>query len=162
MYAGDGRERLLAAPRGVRAPAPDAGDVTALIGNDKDHLTTRVAYKLGFSGPSVTVQTACSTSLVAVQLACQGLLSYQCDLALAGGVAIGFPLGAGHLSPEGLILSPDGHCRAFDARASGTVNGDGAGVVLLKRLDEALADGDHIHAVILGAAVNNDGALKAA
>lgn len=146
------------APSGA---AETSGDLAALIGNDKDHLTTRVAFKLGLRGPAITVQTACSTALVAVQLACQSLLGYQCDMALAGGVSIGFPRNAGHLYQEGGILSPDGRCRAFDARARGTVNGDGAGVVVLKRLADALADGDTVHAVILAAAVNNDGSFKA-
>ncbi len=136
------------------------GELAALIGNDKDHLTTRVAYKLGLRGPAVTVQSACSTSLVAVALACQSLLAYQCDAALAGGVSLTFPRGEGYLAQEGHILSPDGTCRAFDASAAGTVPGEGVGVVVLKRLDDAVADGDHIHAVILAAAVNNDGAAK--
>ncbi|EAU69663.1 TubF protein [Stigmatella aurantiaca DW4/3-1] len=132
----------------------------SVLGNDKDHLTTRVAYKLNFRGPVITVQTACSTSLVAVQLACQALLDFQCDMALAGGVSVAFPLGTGYLPQDGHILSPDGHCRAFDARAQGTVPADGVGLVVLKRLEDALADGDTIRAVILGAAVNNDGASK--
>ena len=136
------------------------GALSPVIGNDKDHLTTRVAYKLDLRGPSITVQTACSTSLVAVQLACQALLGYQCDAALAGGVSVGFPQGAGHLHQPGNILSPDGRCRAFDAAAQGTVVGDGAGIVVLRRLADALADGDPILAVILGAAVNNDGSSK--
>jgi acyl transferase domain-containing protein/thioesterase domain-containing protein/acyl carrier protein len=136
------------------------GALSPVIGNDKDHLTTRVAYKLDLRGPSITIQTACSTSLVAVQLACQALLGYQCDAALAGGVSVTFPQGTGHLHQPGNILSPDGRCRAFDAAAQGTVAGDGAGVVLLRRLADALADGDPILAVILGAAVNNDGSAK--
>ncbi|MDJ0836205.1 MAG: SDR family NAD(P)-dependent oxidoreductase [Acidobacteriota bacterium] len=131
-----------------------------LIGNDKDYLATRVAYKLNLKGPAITIQTACSTSLVAVQTACQSLLSYQCDMALAGGVGIAFPQKAGYLYQEGGILSPDGHCRAFDAQAGGTVGGDGAGVVVLKRYEDAVADGDTIHALILGSAVNNDGSAK--
>ena len=130
------------------------------LGNDKDFLTTRVSYKLNLRGPSVAVQTACSTSLVAVHLACQSLLEYQCDMALAGGVSIRFPQKRGYLYQEGGIASPDGHCRAFDARAQGTVGGNGAGVVVLKRLDDALADGDHIHGVILATAMNNDGSQK--
>ena len=130
------------------------------VGNDKDFLTTRVSYKLNLKGPSVAVQTACSTSLVAVVSACQGLLNYQCDMALAGGVSISVPLKAGYLFQEGMMESPDGRCRAFDAKARGTVWGDGVGVVVLKRLAEALADGDRIRAVIKGAAVNNDGSLK--
>lgn len=136
------------------------GELAALIGNDKDHLTTRVAYKLGLRGPAITVQSACSTSLVAVALACQSLLAFQCDAALAGGVSLTFPRGEGYLAQEGHILSPDGRCRAFDVSAAGTVPGEGVGVVVLKRLDDALADGDHIHAVILAAALNNDGAAK--
>lgn len=133
---------------------------SVVIGNDKDHLTTRTAYKLGLTGPAITVQTTCSTSLVAVQLAWQALLTYQCDMALAGGVSIAFPQEADYEYQEGFILSPDGHCRAFDARGQGTVPGDGAGVVVLKRLSDAIKDGDHIHAVLLGAAVNNDGSGK--
>jgi acyl transferase domain-containing protein/thioesterase domain-containing protein/acyl carrier protein len=143
-----------------RALMESLGALSPVIGNDKDHLTTRVAYKLDLRGPSITVQTACSTSLVAVQLACQALLGYQCDAALAGGVSIGFPQGTGHLHQAGNILSPDGRCRAFDAAAQGTVAGDGAGIVVLRRLADALADGDPILAVILGAAVNNDGSAK--
>ncbi|MBW8873678.1 MAG: amino acid adenylation domain-containing protein [Acidobacteria bacterium] len=128
--------------------------------NGKDHLPTRVSYALNLKGPSVAVQTACSTSLVAVHLACLALLNYECDMALAGGVSIAVPQKAGYLFEEGGILSPDGHCRAFDAAARGTVMGDGAGIVVLKRLDEAVADGDRIRAVILGSAINNDGAAK--
>ncbi|WP_224365090.1 type I polyketide synthase [Hyalangium versicolor] len=134
--------------------------LATILGNDKDHLTTRVAYKLNLRGPAITVQTACSTSLVAVQLACQSLLDFQCDMALAGGVSVAFPVGAGYQPQEGHILSPDGHCRAFDAEARGTVPADGLGVVVLKRLEDALAAGDSIRAVILAAAVNNDGSKK--
>ncbi|HYO90813.1 MAG TPA: type I polyketide synthase, partial [Pyrinomonadaceae bacterium] len=136
------------------------GDFQIAIGNNKDHLTTQVSYKLNLKGPSVAVQTACSTSLVSVCLACQSLLSYECDLALAGGVTIGVPQRTGYLYQPGGIGSPDGHCRAFDAAAQGTVGGSGVGLVVLKRLDDALADGDYIHAVIRGAALNNDGSLK--
>ena len=131
-----------------------------LIGNDKDYLATRLSFKLNLKGPGISVQTACSTSLVAIQLACQGLISYQCDMALAGGVGIAFPQKAGYWYHEGGILSPDGHCRAFDTNARGTVGGDGAGIVLLKRYQEALEDGDCIHAVIRGSALNNDGSFK--
>jgi acyl transferase domain-containing protein len=129
--------------------------------NDKDYLSTRVSYKLNLRGPSMTVQTACSTSLVTVCIACQQLASYQCDVALAGGVSIMFPQRKGHLYQEGGISSADGHCRAFDARANGTVAGEGVGIVVLKRLADAVADGDHIYAVIKGFAINNDGAVKA-
>ncbi|MCK4785650.1 MAG: polyketide synthase, partial [Desulfobacteraceae bacterium] len=132
-----------------------------LIGNDKDFLSTRVSYKLNLKGPSLTVQSACSTSLVAVQLACQSLLNYQCSIVLAGGVSINLNQRNGYYYQEGTIVSPDGHCRAFDAKANGTVLGQGVGIVVLKRLSDALADGDTIHAVIKGFATNNDGALKA-
>lgn len=130
------------------------------IGNDKDHLPLRVSYKLNLKGPSVSVQTACSTSLVAVHMACQSLLQGESKMAIAGGVSIRAVQKAGYLYQEGGIASPDGHCRTFDADAGGTVSGNGVGVVLLKRLEDALAEGDHIHALILGSAVNNDGALK--
>ncbi len=131
-----------------------------LIGSDKDYLATRVSYKLDLRGPSLTVQTACSTSLVAVVQAVNALLSYQCDSALAGGVSITFPQARGQLFQDGAILSSDGHCRAFDADATGTVFGHGCGAVVLKRLADAVRDRDHIYAVIKGAAVNNDGAGK--
>ncbi len=130
------------------------------IGNDKDSLTTEVAYRMGLTGPAVTIQSSSSTSLVAVHYACQSLLTYECDVALAGGVSIHLPEKAGYLFYEGGITSSDGHCRTFDARAEGFVAGHGAGVVVLRRLSDALADGDTIHAVIRGSAVNNDGSLK--
>jgi acyl transferase domain-containing protein/acyl carrier protein len=143
----------------------DCSDVAAemerLIGNEKDFLCTRVSYKLNLKGPSLTVQTGCSTSLVAVHLACQNLLNYQCSMALAGGVSINLKQCMGYFFQEGTIVCPDGHCRAFDARAQGTVLGQGVGVVVLKRLSEALTAGDTIYAVIKATAINNDGALKA-
>ncbi|WP_437675093.1 type I polyketide synthase [Sorangium sp. So ce131] len=145
-------------PGGARLES--AADIAALLALDKDFLTTRVSYKLNLEGPSIAVQTACSTSLVALHLACQGLLSGDCDLALAGGVSISIPQKVGYLYQEGAIGSPDGHCRAFDAEARGTVAGSGVGVVLLKRLEDALADRDAIVAVIKGSAVNNDGRAK--
>lgn len=129
-------------------------------GNDKDFLATRVSYSFDLKGPSVNVQTACSTSLVATHLAVQSLLARECDMALAGGVTIELPHGVGYHYKEGEILSPDGHCRTFDHRSKGTVFGSGVGVVVLRRLADALADGDHIHAVIKGSAVNNDGSSK--
>jgi acyl transferase domain-containing protein len=132
-----------------------------VLGNDKDFLSTRVSYKLDLTGPSVTVQTACSTALVAVHIACQSLLALECDMALAGGVSVRVPQKVGYLYRDGGVLSPDGHCRAFDAAARGTVFGSGAGIVVLKRLSDALADGDCVHAVIKGSAVNNDGSTKA-
>ncbi len=141
-------------------PIQAIGVHQTLIGNDKDFLATRISYKLNLTGPSINVQTACSTSLVAVSLACQSLLNYQCDMALAGGVTVFVPNKSGYLYQEGGVLSPDGHCRAFDAKAQGTVVGNGVGVVVLKRLSEALADGDRIHAIIRGSAINNDGSLK--
>lgn len=136
------------------------GNYQITLGNDKDFLPTRVSYKLNLQGPSMSIQTACSTSLVAVCLAYQSLLNYQCDIALAGGVSISVPQKAGYIYQEGGILAPDGHCRSFDVQAQGTVGGDGVGVVVLKRLADALTDGDTIHAVIKGAALNNDGATK--
>jgi acyl transferase domain-containing protein len=136
-----------------------AGGLQLRIFNDKDFLTSLVAYKLNLKGPTVNVQSACSTSLVATHLACQSLLSYQCDLALAGGSSVTVPQKAGYFAHEG-VFSPDGHCRAFDAAAEGTVSGNAVGVVVLKRLSEALEDGDHVHAVIRGSAINNDGSLK--
>lgn len=136
------------------------GPLIISIANDKDHLTTRASFKLNLKGPSLAVQTSCSTSLVAVHQACQSLLNCQCDMALAGGVSISVPQISGYLYFEGGIDSPDGHCRAFDAKADGTVGGSGVGVLALKRLADALADGDEIHAVIKGSAINNDGAIK--
>ena len=130
------------------------------VGNDKDYLSTRLSYKLNLRGPSFTVQTACSTSLVAVHLACQSLLAGECDMALAGGVTVRVPHRMGYVHSGQALLSPDGHCRPFDADAEGTLFGSGAGLVLLKPLVQAVADRDHIHAVIRGSAINNDGAAK--
>jgi acyl transferase domain-containing protein/thioesterase domain-containing protein len=125
--------------------------------NNSDYLNTRVAYKLNLKGPAVMVHTACSTSLVAVHMAVQALLMGECEMALAGGVTISLPWKTGYIYQDGMVKSPDGHCRAFDEKAQGFVNGNGIGIVVLKRLEEAAADGDYIHAVILGSAVNNDG-----
>jgi phthiocerol/phenolphthiocerol synthesis type-I polyketide synthase E len=132
----------------------------SLTGNDKDFVATRIAYKLNLRGPAITVQCACSTSLVAIAQACQNLMSFQCDLALAGGVSVTFPQKRGYLHEEGSLVSGDGTCRPFDASAGGTVFGDGVGLVVLKRADEAVRDGDPIHAIIRGFAVNNDGSNK--
>jgi len=129
-------------------------------GNDKDFLTTRASYILNLKGPSIAIQTACSTSLVAIHTACQSLLSGESDIALAGGSTIELPHRHGYTYKEGEILSPDGHCRAFDAQSKGTVFGSGAGIVVLKKMDDAVADGDTIHAVIKGSAINNDGSMK--
>lgn len=131
-----------------------------MVGNDKDYLPTRVSYKLNFKGPSININTACSTSLVAVHLACQSLLNGECDMALAGGASVRLLHKAGYLYQEDMIFSPDGHCRAFDAKAQGTVGANGVGVVVLKRLADAYTDGDCIDAIIKGSAINNDGSLK--
>jgi len=131
-----------------------------MLGNEKDFLATRVSYKLNLHGESVTVQTSCSSSLVAVHLACQSVLTGQSDMALAGGVSIRCPQKSGYFYDEGMISSPDGHCRAFDRRAQGTVPGNGLGIVVLKRLADALRDGDHVWAVIKSSCVNNDGRQK--
>jgi Beta-ketoacyl synthase, N-terminal domain./Acyl transferase domain./Beta-ketoacyl synthase, C-terminal domain. len=131
-----------------------------MLGSDKDFLSTRVSYALDLTGPSVSVQTACSTSLVAIHMACRSLLDGECDMALAGGVGLKTPQKSGYVHQEGMINSPDGRCRAFDAGANGTTWGSGLGVVLLKPLHAALADRDTIHAVIKASAINNDGALK--
>lgn len=131
-----------------------------VIGNDKDFLTTRVSYKLNLRGPSFDVQTACSTSMVAIYLAYQNLINFQCDMALAGGVTLTLPQIQGYMYQEGMILSADGHCRAFDANAGGTVGGNGVGIVVLKRLQDAIKDVDHIYAIIRGAACNNDGSNR--
>jgi acyl transferase domain-containing protein len=141
-----------------RVPYLDHFQLT--VGNDKDHLPTQVSYKLNLTGPSMAIQTACSTSLVAAAVACHSLLNYQCDMALAGGVAVHTPQRRGYYYQQGGIGSPDGHCRPFDASAQGIVSGNGASVVVLKRLLDALNDGDTIRAVIRGAAINNDGSLK--
>jgi acyl transferase domain-containing protein/acyl carrier protein len=137
------------------------GSLAIVTAASPDYLCTIVSYKLGLRGPSLTVQTACSTSLVAVHLACESLRNGECDLALAGGVGIEIPQVAGYHHHVGGIESPDGHCRAFDAAAGGTVWGSGGGVVALKRLDDAIADGDRLYAVVRGTAINNDGSAKA-
>lgn len=161
VYAGAGMNSYLLFNVGAnREFMATVGANQIRLGNNNDFLANRVSYKLGLEGPSVAIQTACSTSLVAVHFACQGLLSYQCDMALAGGVSINVRQNQGYLYQEEGILSPDGYCRAFDAEAKGTVGGSGVGLVVLKRLADAVAGGDHIYAVIKGSAVNNDGAAK--
>ena len=161
VYAGIGMNHyFLSNVSSNHALLESLGSFQIMLGNDKDFMPTRVSYKLNLRGPSVNVNTACSTSLVAVHLACQSLLNGECDMALAGGVSIAVPQKQGYLYQEGGILSPDGHCRAFDARAQGTVGGSGVGIVVVKRLADALADGDCIHAVIKGSAINNDGSVK--
>lgn len=136
------------------------GCYNQLIGSLGDALSTRIAYKFNLRGPAFTLQSACSTSLLAVSQACQNLLTYSCDMALAGGVSITIPQKRGYIYQEGGMVSRDGICRPFDAEASGTVFGSGAGVVLLKRLEDAVADGDMIYATIRGYGVNNDGSDK--
>ncbi|WP_395350974.1 SDR family NAD(P)-dependent oxidoreductase [Variovorax sp. UC122_21] len=164
VYAGEGANvyliRNLLPSFGLGAHSGIADLLGLMSGNSGGSLCTRVAYKLDLRGPAVSVQTACSTSLTAVHTACQALLAHDCDMALAGGVWLDLLQEGGYRWQAGAILSPDGHCRAFDADAAGTVIGSGAGVVVLKRLDEALRDGDTIHAVIKGTAANNDGSAK--
>jgi amino acid adenylation domain-containing protein len=136
------------------------GAFPVFFGNDKDFLTTRVSYKFNLRGPSVNIQSACSTSLVAVHQACRSLLGMECHAALAGGVSISFPQERGYAYEEGSMGSADGHCRAFDAGARGVAFGGGVAVVALKRLEDALTEGDQIYAVIRGSAINNDGSAK--
>lgn len=138
-----------------------AGTLAASLGSSSDFLAARVAFLLNLRGPAITVRAACATSLVAVHLAVQSLLSNECDVAVAGGAAIRYPLMRGHLYEPGGIYSSDGLCRPYDHLGSGIVSGDGAGAVVLRRLSDALADGDYVHAVICGSAVTNDGARKA-
>ena len=137
------------------------GEFQVMLANEKDYIATRIANRLNLTGPAVSVHTACSTSLVAIAQAFISLRAGQCDMALAGGIAITCPSNSGYLYQDGAMLSPDGRTRSFDAEAQGTVFSDGATVVLLKRLSDALADGDTVHAVIRGVAVNNDGRRKA-
>lgn len=138
----------------------NAGMLENALAAGKDFLASRVAYKLDLHGPAITLQTACSTSLVAIHEACRSIINGECDMAMAGGVSISAPLVSGYIYTPDSIASPDGHCRAFDASAAGTLGGDGGGIVVLKRLSQALKDGDIIHAVVRGSAINNDGALK--
>jgi phthiocerol/phenolphthiocerol synthesis type-I polyketide synthase E len=162
VYAGAGMNTYLLRNLGERYRGGSPLDrYRLMLAGDKDFLSTRVSYKLNLRGPSVNVNTACSTSLVAVHMACLGLLSGECDMALAGAAHIQTPQVEGYLFQEGMIFSPDGRCRAFDAKAQGTVVGNGVGVVVLKRLEDAAEQADWIHAVIKGSAINNDGALKA-
>lgn len=172
-YAGDDREEVIGVYAGadfntylvhnvlphVQRTDTGVGSFQAVLASDKDYLSSRVSYKLDLRGPSLTVQTACSSALVAVHLACQALLAGECDLALAGGVSVTVPHRVGYSYQSG-IVSPDGHCRAFDARAGGTVGGNGVGLVLLMRLDDAIEAGATVHAIIRGTAVNNDGSDK--
>jgi acyl transferase domain-containing protein/glutamate-1-semialdehyde aminotransferase len=160
VFAGSGSNTYLLNLVSTPGLVGAVGMTRLSVSNEKDQLAAGISYRLNLRGPSMAVQTACSTSLVAVHVACQSLINGECDVALAGGVTIGVPLRGGYLYAQDGILSPDGHCRAFDADAKGTVGGSGAGLVVLKRLEDALEDGDTIHAVIRGSAVNNDGAQK--
>lgn len=160
LYAGAGVNNYLVNLYSSPELLETTGRFRTLIGNEKDHLATFTSYKLDLKGPGINVQTACSTSLVAVHLACQSLIGGECDIALAGGASIDVPQKTGQYYREGGIVSPDGHCRAFDARAQGTVGGSGVAVVALKRLADAVRDRDNVQAVIKGSAVNNDGAMK--
>ncbi len=160
VYAGCGLNTyMLLVPPELRSP-PRA--YVGMLGTDKDYLATRVSYKLDLRGESLTVQTACSTGLVAVHLACQSLITGQSDMALAGASAILLPQRTGYLHHPEMVLSPDGHCRAFDRDGRGFADGRAVGAVLLKPLDDALRDRDHVYAVIKGSAINNDGAKKLA
>jgi acyl transferase domain-containing protein len=160
VYAGVNTNSYFLSRLGELLGQPSSDSFQIHLANEKDHLATRVSYKLNLRGESVTIQTSCSTSLVAVHFACQSLLTGQCDMALAGGVSIRVPQKTGYTYSPGMISSPDGHCRAFDHKAQGTLPGNGVGIVVLKRLSDALADGDNIYAAIKGSAINNDGHLK--
>ncbi|MEO6191568.1 MAG: amino acid adenylation domain-containing protein, partial [Thermoanaerobaculia bacterium] len=161
VFAGAGMNTYILNFLGDPEVLDSVGNFQVMISNDKDFLAPRVSYKLGLTGPSLAVQSSCSTSLVAVHLACNSLLAGQCDAALAGGVSLRLPQAMGYHHHEGAVFSPDGHCRAFDENAGGFVGGNGAAVVLLRRLEDALRDGDSIRAVIRGSAINNDGSFKA-
>jgi amino acid adenylation domain-containing protein len=161
VYAGSADNTYFEKHLSGRAEIIDRfGEFNAHLVNDRDYLTTRASYKLNLRGPSINISTACSTSLVAIIQAYQGLLSHQCDLALAGGVSILTPQNKGYLYQEGSILTPDGHCRPFDANAAGTSFNNGGAIVVLKRLEDAIADGDKIYTIIKGVGINNDGADK--
>ncbi len=161
LYAGCGQNTYFANHICGRPEIVDRlGEFLTMLANEKDFLTTRAAYKLNLQGPSVNINTACSTSLVAVAQAFQSLTNYQCDLAIAGGISLTTPQNSGYVAQEGGMLSSDGHCRPFDVNAQGTMFNNGAGLVVLKRLEEAIADGDRIYATVKGVGVNNDGADK--
>ncbi|MGW3564805.1 beta-ketoacyl [acyl carrier protein] synthase domain-containing protein, partial [Streptomyces sp. NPDC000941] len=155
VYAGAGANRYLPLVEQDPHLRDTMGLTQLLVANELGFLSTRVSYKLDLKGPSLSLRTACSTALVAVHTACLGLLNHECDMALSGAANVNAPHIAGYLHQEGSFLSPDGHVRPFDADARGTVFGTGVGVVVLKRLEDALADGDTVHAVIRGSAVNN-------
>jgi phthiocerol/phenolphthiocerol synthesis type-I polyketide synthase E len=161
VYAGcgDGSYEWLNTRRNRRVFS-SVGPLAVAVNSHPDFLATLISYKLNLRGPSFTMHTACSTSLVTLHVACEALRNGECDMAVSGGASIDLPARHGYLYVEDGIYSPDGHCRAFDARAAGTLWGHGGGVLVLKRLSDALADGDHVRAVVLGNAINNDGATK--
>ncbi|MEM7586222.1 MAG: alpha/beta fold hydrolase, partial [Acidobacteriota bacterium] len=161
VYAGTSANTYLTRVLTGSPEAQAVGPFQLLISNHSDYLPTRVSYKLNLRGPSVNVQTACSTSLTAIHMACQGLLAGDCDLALAGGASVAYREAGGHIYMEGGIQTPDGHTRTFDADAAGVGTGSGVGVVALKRLADAQRDGDTVRAVVLGTASNNDGGARA-
>ena len=160
LYAGASFNLTWEAAAMMSGKSSILGNFTTQLLLDRDYLCTRVSYNLNLKGPSVVVKTACSTSLVAVHMACQSILNGECDMALAGGVTISHIKKEGYMYQEGMILSQDGHCRSFDEHSLGTVSGDGVGAVVLKRLEEAIDDRDNIFAVIKGSAINNDGERK--
>ncbi|HZI04904.1 MAG TPA: polyketide synthase, partial [Archangium sp.] len=159
LYAGAGQSGHVLSLLGHVKKEP-AALFEALGTTTAENVATKVSFKLRLRGESMALYTACSTGLVAVHMACQSLLLRQSDIALAGAVRLSLPQRTGYLYQDGMIFSPDGHCRAFDSRARGTVSGNGVGVVVLKPLADALRDGDHVYAVIKGSAINNDGHLK--
>lgn len=160
VYAGCGMNRYLLNNIDINTRAFDINDFQKMLASEKDYLTTRVSHKLNLRGPSINVQTACSTSLVAIQLAVLSLQTYQCDIALSGGVAVNVPHKIGYQHSDGLIFSEDGYCKPFSSQSNGTIFGEGVGVVVLKRLADAIEDNDNILAVVKGAATNNDGSNK--
>jgi len=160
LFAGAAHNHYWESISKISGKSEEMGEWTAYQLVDKDYLTLRISYTLNLMGPSYSIYTACSTSLVAIHLATQAILSGDCDMALAGGITLILPQIAGYIYREGMVMSSDGHCRAFDARANGTAFGDGVGVVLLKRLEDAINEKDHIYAIIKGSAINNDGIRK--
>jgi iturin family lipopeptide synthetase A len=160
LYAGASNNFFWEAYTQLPGKNPSPGGAEVRLLTDRDFLCTHISYKLDLKGPALVVRSACSTSLVAVHLACQGILNGECRMALSGGVSLFSHKNDGYIYQEGMLLSDDGHCRAFDARAKGTAQGEGAGIVVLKALEDALQDGDTIYAIIKGTAVNNDGKQK--
>lgn len=160
VFAGSGQNNYLLKNIMFSSEAREWSEFQTMLGSEKDFLATRTAYKLHLTGPAVTVQTACSTALVSLSLAYQSLINYQCDMALCGGVSLNLPMNQGYYFKEGAIYSPDGRCRPFDEKGNGTVFGSGVGIILLKRLEDAIKDNDPITAVVRSTAINNDGSDK--